>query len=428
MPLSEKPAKLATEIHKFCTAGLFLLLLVLPCVLRGQKVVLGTHALDSLMIRGIEERAFPGGVLMVTLGDETVFLKSYGYHTYEKQKRTETHDLFDLASITKVAAATLALMKLYDEGLVDLDAPVGQYVSGLNLNRHRRSTLRELLAHQSGWQSWIPYYKSMKSEKGWKKRFLRSEPSERFPLFIADSLYLTRKMYRYIKSSIRKSPIDEEKKYEYSGLFFYLVPEMVKTLSGMDFESYLAESFYKPMGLETMCFNPVDKFPLHRIIPTEIDDYFRNHLIHGYVHDEGAITMGGISGNAGLFSNAEDLAKLWMMLLRGGTHAGKSYLRAETINLFTTTQYPSNENRRGLGFDKPPLDRDADSYVSKYASSRSFGHSGFTGTMIWGDPESDLVFLLLTNRVYPDRDRKTIYQMNIRPNLHNLVYENWVMP
>jgi len=194
----------------------------------------------------------------------------------------------------------------------------------------------------------------------------------------------------------------------------------------LDYRTYLRENFYDPLGATTLGYRPLDRdFPLSRIIPTEVDTFFRMSVLHGVVHDEGAAMMDGISGNAGLFSTAEDLAKLYQMLLNGGTFNGRRYFRERTIAEFTRRHYAEEDNRRGLGFDKPLIEYDADaSSVAKQASSRSYGHSGYTGTMVWADPEHDLLFVFLSNRVHPSRNRRAIYTLGIRPRVHTLLYEH----
>ena len=224
--------------------------------------------------------------------------------------------------------------------------------------------------------------------------------------------------------AILKAPVSEEKKYKYSGLAFYLFPEMIENISGEKYESYLNENFYKPLEAKTLTFNPLNKFPIHQIIPTELDTFFRMQQIHGTVHDEGAAMMGGVSSNAGLFGSAEDLAKLMQMYLNGGEYNGIRFIDSFSIREFTRYQFPENNNRRGLGFDKPLLEYDEQkSSVARDASPQSYGHSGYTGTMVWVDPKEDLIFIFLSNRVYPTRNNRKLYEMNIRPKIHQVIYD-----
>ncbi len=380
--------------------------------------------IDSVIAEGIKQQAFPGAVLHVLQGDSTLIHKAYGHHTYDSIRVMLRNDIFDLASVTKVSAATLSLMMLYDEGHLDLDAKVSDYVPWLKGNRRGKANIRETLAHQAGWRPWIPYYQDMIKEGEYKKRYFRQDSSENYPVKVKEGLYLTRKNYDFIKKKIKRSDFDEDRGFIYSGLFFYMIPEIVETTTGLKFESYLRQNFYSKVGAETTCFKPTDKFDLSRIVPTEVDTFFRMEPIHGTVHDEGAIVMGGISGNAGLFSNSQDLSKVWKVFLNKGMNDTLQLIEPSTIELFTTAHFPANDNRRGLGFDKPLLEYDSlKSSVAMEVSHRSFGHTGYTGPLVWADPENDLLFIFLCNRVYPTRNQRMIYELGIRPKVQQLVYQ-----
>lgn len=385
----------------------------------GQSI---ENKIDSIVKNGIENRAFPGCVIYASQNDSILFFKSYGFHTYDSVVQVRKSHIYDLASLTKVMAGTLSLMKLYEDGLIRLDDPIEEYIEGLG--KAGKVTLREALAHQGGLYPWIPYYKVIKTKSGrYKWGTIAYKKSERFNYAITDSLYLHRSFYAKIKRMIRKSGVSE-KEYKYSGLFFYLIPEIVENLSGQKFEEYLKAWFYDSLQAETLCFNPLKRYSKSVIVPTEKDTFFRNELIHGKVHDEGAIFMKGVSGNAGLFGSASDVAKVWKMLLNHGVLDSITYLNPHTIDLFTTTQFPNKNNRRALGFDKPLIEYDPIvSSVAKSASFRSFGHSGYTGTLVWADPESDLLYIFLSNRVYPTRENKNLYHLNIRPSIHEIFYD-----
>ncbi|MEQ9403703.1 MAG: serine hydrolase [Cyclobacteriaceae bacterium] len=377
--------------------------------------------IDSIVFEAIQKEAFPGCVIYAAHKDSIIFFKSYGYHTYDSMRRVALNDIYDLASVTKVTGATLAMMKLYEEGLINLDDQISKYVDGVG--KTGAATIREAMAHQAGLRPWIPYYQEAKKKNGRYKRKTVGSKRDGFSYPLSDSLFLHDDFYDQIKKMIRKTKISEEKKYRYSGLFFYLIPEMVENLTGIKYDEYLQRNFYDSLRVPTLGFNPLEKFDSSQIVPTESDTYFRMQQIHGTVHDEGAITMKGISGNAGLFSNAEDLARLWNMLLKGGEMDSVRYLKPETIQLFTTSQYPNNGNRRGLGFDKPLLEYDSlASSVARDASFRSYGHSGYTGTLVWADPANNLLFVFLSNRVYPTRENRNLYNLNIRPAIHQLLY------
>lgn len=379
--------------------------------------------MDSIVAKAIKSESFPGCVIYASQKDSVLFFQAYGHHTYDSLRNTHIDDIYDLASITKVTGATLALMKLYEEGKINLDAPLQKYISGLG-RRVSKVTIRECLAHQAGLRPWIPYYQQVRRKNGTYKRNTVGRKRKDFNYALTDSLFLHDDFYRKIKKMIKKSSVSKEKKYNYSGLFFYLVPELVERQSGRKLDDFLDMHFFNPLGSSTLLFNPLERFAQYQIVPTENDTYFRMEQIHGKVHDEGAITMKGVSGNAGLFSNAKDLAKVWYMLLNDGVYDSITYLKPTTIQLFTTTQYPNNKNRRALGFDKPMLQYNfTKSSIARSASFRSYGHSGFTGTLVWADPDNGLLFIFLANRVYPTRENKNIYHENVRPAIHQLFYD-----
>lgn len=389
-----------------------------------QKFVGLEMQIDSIVNVAIKNEAFPGCVVYAARKDSLLFHKSYGFHTYDSITSVKDDDIYDLASITKIAGATLALMKLYDDGLLNLDDPINEYID-LN-GKVGKVTIRQALAHQGGLHPWIAYHQVIRKKDGsFRKSDMSTSRDEQYDIEIADNLYLRNDFYeKRIKKLIRKSDVAGTPTYKYSGLFFYLVPELVEKLSGLSFEVYLNQNIYEPIGCETMGFLPTNSFQLERIPPTELDTFFREQLIHGDVHDEGAIMMNGISGNAGLFSNAKDLARVMNLLIENGRVDSTQLISPSTIQLFTTAQYPNLDNRRGLGFDKPLIKYDSlASSVAKDASFRSFGHSGYTGTIAWADPDNDLIFIFLSNRVYPSRTNRALYSLNIRPNIHQLLYE-----
>ncbi|MEP1032155.1 serine hydrolase [Ekhidna sp.] len=382
-----------------------------------------SNNIDSVVYDAIKDQAFPGCVVYISKDDSILFMRSYGHHTYDSLRRVAVNDIYDLASITKVVGGTLAMMKLYDDGKYNLDDRIGDYID--KIGKVGKVTFREVLTHQAGLYPWIPYYEEVKRKNGkFKSKTISSNLDDDYSYQLSDSLYLHSGFYEKIKKMIRKSDVAREKKYRYSGLFFYLIPELVESLTDTLYQEYLETNFYHQVGAKTLMFNPLDKFSLHQIAPTEIDTFFRMEPIHGKVHDEGAIMMKGVSGNAGLFSNAEDLASIFQMLLDEGKIDSLQLLSPQTIQLFTTTQYPNNDNRRGLGFDKPLLQYDSiASSVAQSASFKSYGHSGYTGTLAWADPESDLIFIFLTNRVYPSRTFRALYQRNVRPTIHQFIYD-----
>lgn len=382
--------------------------------------------IDSIAKTSIAQKAFPGVQILVARKGKVIFHKTYGYHTYENKNIVQKSDIYDFASVSKITTALPALMKLHGEGKFKLDEPFKSYFPKFKKSNKSNLTYREILAHQAGLKPWIPYWKNTIKKNGkFKWRTFKKQYSKRYNVKITDNLFLHRKYKKRIYKAIRKSPVSDKKTYKYSGLAFYLFPEIVSNLTRSDYETYLKKTFYEALGAYSLTYNPTRFFPKEKIIPTERDTFFRNVQIHGTVHDEGAIMMGGVSANAGLFGNANDLAKLMQMYLNGGTYGGQRFIAEASIQEFTKYQYPENKNRRGLGFDKPLLEYDvAKSSVAKDASSSSFGHSGYTGTFVWVDPDHELIFIFFSNRVYPTRNNRKIYQLNIRPSIHQVIYDS----
>lgn len=389
----------------------------------GQPTLEAT--LDSIINNAIDSLAFPGAQLLVLHKDQTIIHKAYGHHTYERQIPVELHQVYDLASITKVSSGLPILMKLVDHDLIDLDKPISSYINDWGKSNKANLTIREILSHQAGLQPYIVFWaETLKSNGKFKRKTFRHKQSKRFPIRITDNLYMHRKYKSNMWKAIRDTELSLEKKYKYSGLLFLKLPELIEGIIKTDFETQLMHTFYTPLKATRLGYNPLSSIPLHDIVPTELDTFFRKTLVHGRVHDEAAAMLDGVSCNAGLFSNAESLAQLFRMYLNGGELNGKRYISEQAIKEFTSYQYPDNDNRRGLGFDKPPLEYiDGESYIAKSASLSSFGHSGFTGTFVWADPEYELLIIFLSNRVYPDRSQRKLYTMDIRPKLHQSLYD-----
>jgi len=383
--------------------------------------------IDKIIIEAIDSAAFPGCVILLVKDGMVFYEQAFGFHTYDSIHPVVVTDIYDLASVTKTTAATLSLMKLRDEGLFHIDASFGETFPAFTRSNKADLSMRDVLAHQSGLRAWIPYWSESQRKNGsWKAGTVSEDSSRRFNYRLSEAdLFLNRKFRdKKIYRMIRKSEVSEQKEYVYSGLTFYLIPEYVERMTAQPFDDFLTSRFYKPLGAETLGFNAGEKFPLSRIVPTEVDTFFRMDTLHGIVHDEGAAMMRGVSGNAGLFSNARDLAKVYQMLLNGGTYHYRRFLTEETIHEFTRCQFCNSGNRRGLGFDKPLVEYDSlRSSIARDASEASFGHSGYTGTLVWADPANDLLFIFLSNRVYPTRNNSKIYRLNVRPRIHNLVYE-----
>ncbi|MDT8402250.1 MAG: serine hydrolase, partial [Bacteroidales bacterium] len=381
--------------------------------------------IDSLATTGLEAGAYPGCEVILARKGIVFFHKCYGTHTYDSRIDVQENDLYDLASVTKVAASTTGLMKLDGEGLFSPDDILVDYVPEMRFSDKKDLVFREILAHQAGLYPWIPYWKNtLRNNDTYKWWTIKRVQSDRYPSTVANGLYVHRNYFNKIKRAIKRSPM-AEKEYVYSGLVFFLIPSIIEDLSGQDYEDFLYRNIYHKLGAWDIVFNPFRFYPETGIVPTEIDTLFRKQLIHGYVHDEGAAMMGGFSGNAGLFATANDLIKLMEMYRREGTYGGEQILNKETIREYTRYQFPGN--RRGLGFDKP-LVNEADGTDEDYpcpgASASSFGHSGFTGTFVWVDPEAELSYVFLSNRVYPTRENNLLYDLNIRTEILQSVYDS----
>lgn len=388
------------------------------------------RTIDSIVNHSIAEHCFPGCQVLVARHGKIVFSKSYGNHTYDCEHKVENHHLYDMASCTKVLASTLCMMRLVEQGKIDLDAPFSEYFEELKGTDKEAMTLREMMTHQSGLRS-IVFSKAFWDEK----RELRSDmfsdsPSEDFPYQFYDSIWVCKQTHQMMYDRILELE-NGDKKLRYVCTAFHLYPAVVERITGSHFEQFLRNEFYEPLGVKNALFNPRQSRPLEEIVPTEIDRYYRKGLVHGFVHDEAAASLGGISGNAGLFADCESLVPILQMLLNGGEYDGVRYFKRKTIREWTASQYPKSGNYRGIGFDKRRFsdDRTRKSsdvkgyYYAPSVSKRGFGHSGFTGTMIWADPRRDLIFIFLSNRVHPSRDNKAFSEQNPRAKCHEAAYE-----
>lgn len=377
---------------------------------------------DSVVNVGLTARAFPGAVVQMAVSGKVIYRKAYGKHTYEGPEPTRPDDLFDLASVTKVSTSTPALMRLVDEGKFDLDKTMGDYLPGYKKSNKATVGWRDVLTHQAQLKAWIPFWREAVNPDGsYKPNTFSKTRSNKFPIEITDSLFLYKKYPKTIFAGIRDSPLNVKKEYVYSDLSFYLYPRIVKRLTGQEFEDYLKNTFYRPLGATTLTYRPRRFHPLSRIVPTEYDSLFRHTLIHGRVHDEGAAMLDGLSGHAGLFGSANDLMKLMQLYEQGGSYGGQQFISAKTLTEFTRYQFPEAGNRRGLGFEKPSYKFTGN--APKSASAASFGHSGFTGTFVWMDPTYDLTYVFLSNRVYPTRNNNKITELSIRTNTVEVLYE-----
>ncbi|MEN0003393.1 MAG: glycoside hydrolase family 3 N-terminal domain-containing protein [Bacteroidota bacterium] len=383
------------------------------------------QGISMLTQNAIDSGAMPGCVVLVAKEGSIVYEQAFGHQTYKKKQSITTDAIYDLASITKIAAATLAVMHLHERGKVSIDEPISTYLPSLTGSNKANMTLRDIMAHRAGLRPWIPFYEqtitSSRRNPKPQKKFYRNRKKGDFSVPVTQSLFMHESFVDTIWSQIITSELRDNTNYRYSDLGFYLIAQLVEQLEGVSIDQYVAEHFYEPLGLHRTTYLPWTQFKRTELIPTEEDRYFRRQRIQGYVHDMGAAMLGGISGHAGLFSTAEELAILMQMLLQGGFYGGKQYLKPSTIQLFT--QRHPNETRRGIGFDMMQLDTSKAMNVSPLVSERTFGHLGFTGTSAWADPEHDLIYIFLSNRTYPSMYNYKLGKMNIRPRIQDIVYQ-----
>lgn len=394
----------------------------------GMSTEILTHKIDSIANYGIAVKAFPGCEVMAARHGVVVFHKTYGYQTYENREAVQEDDLYDLASVTKVSSTLAGLMLLNSESRFSPDETLGHYLPDFRNTNKGNIVMREFLTHQAGLTPWIAFWKeTVKKDGEFKKRIFKPEYSQKYPLEVADGLFINKNYRKKIFNEIKKSPLGE-RKYVYSDLTFIIAPEIIEKLSGRKWYEYVTDNIYHKIGAYDMAFNPYRKYNLSRIVPTEYDSLFRKQLLHGTVHDEGAAMLGGISGHAGLFATANDLMKLMELYRRMGEYGGEQIIKREVMEEYTKVQFPENNNRRGLGFDKPLLNNsevsEKNAYPCKSASPSSFGHSGYTGTFVWVDPEYDITYVFLTNRVYPTRNNNLISDLNIRTNILQAIYDS----
>ncbi len=379
--------------------------------------------IDSIANLAINIQATPGCVVQLAKDGKVFFRKAYGKHTYDGQIPVKQTDLYDLASVTKITASTLALMSLWDQKKFNLDATMKDYLPDFANSNKADLVWRKILTHSSGLKAFILSWKDAINPDGsWKKNTFSTHKSAKFPTsIVGDSLFIHKNYSNVLFEGIRDSPLNDTPDYVYSDLSFILYPQIVKRLSGQDFEDYLKNNFYHKMGANTLTFNPMRFYNLNRIVPTENDTFFRMTQLHGQVHDEAAAMMGGVSGHAGLFGTANDVMKVWQMYLQNGYYGGDQLLTTDALFEFTRYQYPEIGNRRGIGFDKPTFIFTGN--APQYASPSSFGHTGYTGIMTWADPAWGLNYVFLSNRVYPTRENNKISQLNIRTGIMDVVYE-----
>ena len=397
----------------------FKILLLILFVSKAQFQTVELEKIDSLINSSITLKNFPGAQLFVKYKDSIIINKSYGFHTYDSIIKVDNKHLYDLASLTKILASTFSLMKLYYENKLEKNDKISDYFPELKRSNKKHTTIFESLSHTSGWMPYISHQNFIKKRNGDLKRsIVRNKMHKRFSVQMNNNLFLKNSYSKKLFKRIRKSKLNTVNAYDYSGLFFFYVPKLINKVTGLNFENYFYNTFINKKEI-TLLFNPTNVFSKKIIVPSEYDSIFRKELVHGFVHDEAAGFMGGIYGNAGLFGNAQSVGNLLNFLEPNST-----MFKQATVHKFTSYAFKNSKIRRGLGFDKPYSNDEYGEYPNKNLSKDSFGHTGFTGTMFWVDPEKKLTIVFLTNRVYPSRKNQSFYENNVRSKLIDLLLKN----
>lgn len=373
------------------------------------------NAIDKVAYEALRAHATPGCVVLVAKDGKVIFNKAYGYHTYQNTQPDRISDIFDLASVTKVSATTMEVMRLYEQNRIGLDSTVGSYIATARNTDKSDIRIRELMTHQAGLVPDVATYERLKPADH------SSDSSALYTTKAGDNYFIRKDFFKTIVwPAMLHSPLRTRGKYVYSDLSMYFMKEIVETISATPLNVYVQQQFYNPLGMQTAGFLPLQRFPKDRIIPTANEVAYRHQLLIGYVHDQGASTLGGVSGHAGLFTSANDLAILYQMILNGGTYGGTQYFKPETINLFTAQQ--SDVSRRGLGFDRwdPEVSKH---YPSELASPQTYGHTGYTGTCFWVDPKYNMVYVFLSNRVHPTDNQNRLSSLQIRGRIQDAAIE-----
>ncbi|MEA3426880.1 MAG: glycoside hydrolase family 3 N-terminal domain-containing protein [Bacteroidota bacterium] len=381
--------------------------------------------IDAIATEAIEKGATPGCVVLVARNGKIAYNKAFGYTNFDKKEPVTTDMVFDLASVTKISATTVSIMKLYEEGKIDLEKTLGDYLPWVLGSDKAPLKLKDILLHQAGLNPFIPFYREVIDTASGQPRpeYFATQKDAQHQFRVAENLYLRNDWQDTLYKRILQSKLTPADKYVYSDNDFIFLGKIVESVSGKPLNEFVRENIYEPLHMTTTTYRPRELMPVNQIVPTEEEKHFRQQLIRGDVHDEGAAMFGGVAGHAGLFSNAYDLAQLYQLLLNGGELNGVRLFKKSTIDKFTA--YNSAISRRGLGFDKPEKDNATrkEPYPSKSVSLETFGHTGFTGTCVWVDPQYNLVYIFLSNRVTPTRNNNKLGQLNVRPNIQEAIYQ-----
>lgn len=381
------------------------------------------NKIESVVQRAIKGKMTPGIQLLVARKGKVIYNKSFGKHTYDGKENVAWDDIYDVASLTKILATLPLVMEMEEEGVISLDSELRELLPEYKGSNKAHITIKQMLSHYARLRPWEPFYfHTLDPEtKRPSDTYYRTESSKEFDVEVAKNMYLRSDYPDSIQKIIRESDLLPQLKYRYSDFPYYILKKFIETYYDRTLEQLVQSHFYGPLGANFTLYNPYHKISNKKIVPTEVDNYYRYREVHGYVHDMGAAMQNGIGGHAGIFSNANDVAKIMQMFLQKGYYGGKQFLSPGTVDRFNTSYYSSKDNRRGVGFDKPQLSGDGP--TCGCVSLSSFGHSGFTGTYAWADPEKEIVYVFLANRTYPSADHNLLLKENIRTDIQSLIYQ-----
>lgn len=394
---------------------------ILPEEIQIESALLSK--IDSIAQSGVIFKAYPGCQVLLAKDGKIFYNKQFGYINYDSTSTVCPTTLYDIASVTKIASTTISLMKLESENKFDPDRKLTYYLPEFKTSNKKDLVIRDILAHQARLQPYLPFYRTTLKNNQINPSYYSKIKDDNHPLKVADSIFVISSIRDSVFEMLAKSDILARSTYKYSDLSMIIMMKVVEKQSNVTLDIFSDSVFYQPLGLSGTFFNPTQKIDKSKIAPTELDTYYRNQLIQGYVHDQTAALLGGVSGHAGLFSTSKDMAILMQMLLQQGSYGGEEFINPGVVEEYTHVQFPLNENRRGLGFDKPIPLHEKGGPCSEFASENSFGHSGFTGTLVWADPDNGLVYIFLSNRINPDADNKKLSSLDIRTNIHDEIYK-----
>ncbi len=379
---------------------------------------------DAIAEEALLTKATPGCVVLAARHGDVFFHKAYGHHTYDKKLPVRRDDIYDLASVTKIAATIPALMYFYSRQEFNLQKRIGDYLTLSDSSIPGSRKLLNVLTHQSGLKAWYPFYTEMMDSTGsYKPKFFNNKETETYNIKVAKELYASKTAIDTLYQILDTLPLRDRNGYKYSDIGYYYLYKIVENLSGMQFEDFMHQTFYDSIKCMSATFNPYKKLPDQKIVPTENDTVFRKQTVHGYVHDPGAAILGGVCGHAGLFASANDVAKIGQLFLNKGSYGGTRFFNQSTVEFFTRASFTKRDNRRGIGFDKPEYRKNHIGPTFWGIPLESYGHSGFTGTYLWCDPESGILYVFLSNRIHPDANNRKLIRDDIRTRIHKALYE-----